>query len=119
MHTHRSIYLSIVAASLACAFAGTTPAAEPAKGPTRAEVKALVLQARANDTLMPAGEVPIPFAAFSPTRSRAEVKAEVMRARANDELIAAGERINGYEPASEPTQVANKARPGVITAARR
>jgi hypothetical protein len=91
MNATRSFLLTITAASLALASAGTARAAENSDAPTRAEVKALVLQASAEGRLMPAGEVPFPFTVARGTAERADVKAATRQAAADGTLMAAGD----------------------------
>ena len=102
MNARQSTFLSIVIASVAAACAGSARGQELPAGPTRAEVKALVLQARHNGELMPAGEVPAPSSVAKSIRSRSDVQAAVLQARAEGELMPAGERSTLDDPASEP-----------------
>jgi hypothetical protein len=92
MSRKHTFYLSLVAAALA-ATASSALAAEPAAGPSRAEVKASVLAARANGELRPAGEATQPFAsrAGTPVASYREVREETLLARAHGQLVPAGE----------------------------
>ncbi|MBV9891620.1 MAG: hypothetical protein JO090_12135, partial [Rhizobacter sp.] len=73
--------------------AGATVASAQTSSPTRAEMHADVLQARARHELVPAGEAVQPFAPVAATsaRSRADVRDEVLQARARGELVPAGE----------------------------
>ena len=75
---------------------------------TRAELKAEVLQARAQGQLLAAGEenVVAPEAGGT-TLARATVKAQVLTARANGELIPAGEALASAHP-THPTQRVTK-----------
>ena len=101
MNARQSTFVSIVIASLAAAFAGSARGQEAPTGPTRAEVKALVLEARDNGELMPAGEVPVPFAAAKSIRARSDVKAEVIPATRRRGAHARG-NARPRDPASEP-----------------
>ena len=92
MSTQHTVSLSILAIALAAA-ATSALAADAAGNPSRAEVRASVLQARASGQLMPAGEASQPFptaAAISTTSSR-QVHDETLQARAHHELVPAGE----------------------------
>jgi len=92
MSPKHTFSLSILAVALAAAASGAL-AADPAGNPTRAEVKAGVLQARAHGQLMPAGEAsqPFPTAAGTSTLSARQVRDETLMARAHGELVPAGE----------------------------
>lgn len=92
MSLKHTFYLSIVLVALA-ATAGNALAGEPGAGPSRAEVKAAVLEARANGQLRPAGEATEPFSVPSGTAiaSYRQVRAETLMARANGQLVPAGE----------------------------
>lgn len=96
MNAKQMFVASVMVASIGAAWA---PAAHADSGLTRADVKAQVLQARAQGLLRPAGEAVEPFSATTsgPTRSRQEVRAEVLQARASGELIPAGEAIAPFE----------------------
>jgi hypothetical protein len=88
------VSLSILTVTLALASsAGQALAADPSSSPTRAEVKASVLEARARGQLMPAGEASQPFAvaATPSTLSYREVRNETLMARAQGALVPAGE----------------------------
>jgi len=90
MKASRILTSSIVAASLVAA--AISVAASEAQPMSRAEVKALVLQARADGTLMRAGDAPQPSMVSTGSRlSRQEVRDEVTIARASGELMPAGE----------------------------
>jgi len=80
--------LSIVAV----AFAATAAVAQD-QAPTRADMKAAVVAARARGELVPAGEAVQPFARATTTsaRSRTDVRDEVLQARAQGELVPAGQ----------------------------
>ena len=86
------LYLSILATALA-ATAGSALAADPSGSPSRAEVDASVLQARAHGQLRPAGEAVEPFmsATGGSTLSYRQVREETLLARAHGELVPAGE----------------------------
>jgi len=88
MSTKRTFSLSILAAALVVSASGAL-AAHPSASPTRAEVKASVLQARAHGQLMPAGEAsqPIPTAAGTSTLTSRQVRDETLQARAHGELV--------------------------------
>jgi len=90
MNLKQALQLSIVAAALMTASA--TAAADP-QAPSRSEVKAHVMQARANGELIRAGEAAEPFVvrATGPQRSRQELRAEVLQARAAGALVPAGQ----------------------------
>jgi hypothetical protein len=88
--------VSLAALTIALALvasAGQALAADEAAAPTRAEVKASVLAARAHHELKPAGEATQPFAAPSggAARSFADVRSETLEARAHGMLVPAGE----------------------------
>ena len=105
MNTRQLFVASIISASVVAAVASAAYAGEAgaAGGTSRAETKALVLQARAAGTLQPAGEATQPiFQAGSTgaTRTRADVRAEVLQARARGELVAAGEGMPSFESAA-------------------
>ena len=101
MNVKQVFRFSIVAVVLAAA----APFAD-AQGPspTRAEVKASVLHARATGQLVPPGQAVHPFAVASTgtQRSRADVREEVLQARADGELVPAGEgmRFDASTPLS-------------------
>ena len=82
--------LSIIVAALAATAGGALAAGD---NPSRADVKAQVLQARANGELKPAGEAAEPFttATGASTLSRRQVKDETLQARADGDLVPAGE----------------------------
>jgi hypothetical protein len=84
--------ISIVAVALAAATGGAHAAGTNAS-PSRATVRAEVLQARNDRALRPAGEATQPFTvmAAASTLTRAEVRAETMQARARHELTPAGQ----------------------------
>ena len=91
MSPKHTFYLSLIAAALAVT-ASSALAAEPA-GPSRAEVKAAVLEARANGQLRPAGEATQPLAipGGTPVASYRQVRDETLMARAHGQLVPAGE----------------------------
>lgn len=91
MSPNRTLLLSLIAAALA-ATASSALAAEPA-GLSRAEVKAAVLEARANGQLRPAGEATQPFSTpgGTPVASYRQVREETLMARASGQLVPAGE----------------------------
>lgn len=89
MKATRTLTSAIVAASLAAAaFTVTAGEAQPI---SRAEVKVLVLQARADGTLMRGEAAPYAMATSGSQLSRKEVRDEVMIARASGEMMPAGE----------------------------
>ena len=92
MSTKRTFSLSILAAALVVSARGAL-AADPSASPTRAEVKASVLQARAHGQLVPAGEASqaFPTAAGTSTLTSRQVRDETLQARAHGELVPAGE----------------------------
>ena len=92
MSTKRTFSLSILAAALVVSASGAL-AADPSGSPTRAEVKASVLEARAHGQLMPAGEAsqPFPTAATTSTLTSLQVRFETLLALAHGELVPAGE----------------------------
>jgi len=96
MNAKQMFVASVMVASIGAAWA---PTAHADSGLTRADVKAQVLQARAQGLLRPAGEAVEPFwvAASGQTRTRQDVRAEVLQARASGELIPAGEAIAPFE----------------------
>ncbi|MEP7301021.1 MAG: hypothetical protein ABI699_05785 [Caldimonas sp.] len=81
--------LSILAAALAATAGGALAAGNPG----RAEVKAAVLQARADGELRPAGEAagPLTIASGDSPLSRRQIRDDTLQARAHGELIPAGE----------------------------
>ena len=86
--------LSILAAALAASAGGALAADPSGKGPSRAEVKASVLEARAHGQLMPAGEgrsSPRHEPAGTSTLSRRQVRDET--------LLARGQRPSSFPPA--------------------
>ena len=91
MSPKQTLCLSVIAVALA-AVAGNALAAGPA-GLSRAEVKASVLEARANGQLRPAGEAIEPFAMRSEAAplSYRQVREETLMARATGQLVPAGE----------------------------
>ena len=96
MNAKQMFVASVMVASIAAAWA---PTAHADSGLTRADVKAQVLQARAQGLLRPAGEAVEPFSAITSgqTRSREQVRAEVLQARASGTLIPAGEAVAPFE----------------------
>ncbi|MGZ5132192.1 MAG: hypothetical protein ACXWJ1_12810 [Caldimonas sp.] len=84
--------VSILAAALAATASGALAAGETGS-PSRADVKAAVLQARAHGELIPAGEAPHPFTVATgvSTSSRRQVRDDTLQARADGELIPAGQ----------------------------
>lgn len=105
MNAKQLLVASVIAASVGAAFAPVAWAGEGSQGPTRAEMKALVLQARANGELRPAGQAsePIAYPMAASTRSREELRAEVLQARAHGELIPSGQAVAPFEPVSQST----------------
>jgi len=92
MTPKHTFFLSILTAALATS-AGGALAADPSASPSRADVKASVLQARAQGQLRPAGEAAEPFtpAPAGSTLSYRQVREETLLARAHRELVPAGE----------------------------
>jgi len=99
MSPKRTLSLSIVAAALAAATSGAL-AADPSGNPTRAEVSASVLQARAHGQLRPAGEAaePLQSPAVSSTLTSRQVREETLLARSHNQLVPAGEGSPVVEP---------------------
>ncbi|MEO8805214.1 MAG: hypothetical protein ABI433_03980 [Burkholderiaceae bacterium] len=88
LHLKHWAALGTIALAASTAFAADAPAL------TRAEVNAQTLAARANGTLVPAGElvdISRPALPGRPALSRADVMADVLAARASGRLLAAGE----------------------------
>jgi len=92
MSQQHTLSLAILAIALSGA-AGQAFAADANGNPTRAEVKASVLQARAEGTLTPAGEAIQPFTVRTApsTLTHRQVRNETLQARAQGELVPAGE----------------------------
>ena len=92
MSAKHFLSVSILAAALAATASGALAAGETGS-PSRADVKAAVLQARANGELKPAGEAIEPFkvATSDTPSSRRQVRDDTLQARARGELIPAGE----------------------------
>jgi len=92
MSPKHTLSLSILAAALA-AGSSAALAADQTGIPSRAEVKASVLQARANGQLTPAGEASQPFMtpAGASMLSHRQVRDETLQARAQGQLVPAGE----------------------------
>jgi len=92
MSPNRALSLSVLAAALAATASGAF-AADPSGSPSRAEVNASVLQARALGQLRPAGEAaePLLSATGGSTLSHRQVREETLLARAQGELVPAGE----------------------------
>ncbi|NUZ05957.1 DUF4148 domain-containing protein [Piscinibacter koreensis] len=106
MSTVRIAIKSVLAAAIGIAVAAPSRAADEAaapEGPTRDQVNAEVIAARADGTLQPAGDFdwPVVTAPAGISRSRDAVKQEVLEARANGSLIAAGEG-DGAGPVDVP-----------------
>ena len=100
MRPHPVSLLALTVTLALVASAGQVIAAEAPQGPTRAEVKASVLAARARGELKPAGEASQPFlepAAGEP-RTVAQVRGETLAARASGTLVPAGEGAPAYAP---------------------
>jgi len=91
MSPKHTLSLSILAAALAASSGGAF--ADESASPSRAEVKASVLQARAKGQLVPAGEATQPFATSTGTSTLTyrQVRDETLMARAHGELVPAGE----------------------------
>jgi hypothetical protein len=92
MNAKRFLSLSIVVAALAASASGAAAAGE-GEAMTRADMRALVLQARANGELQRAGEAAQPFIAPAGvfTVSRRQVRDDVLVARALGQLTPAGQ----------------------------
>ena len=103
--------LSIVAVAFAAAAGG---AAAQSQAPTRADMHAAVVQARARGELVPAGEAVQPFASMATgsARSRADVRNEVLQARAEGELIPAGQGMT-FDAPTAPSLLARAEVQGV------
>lgn len=92
----------------AIALAASSSFAADAPGRTRADVNAQTLAARADGTLVPAGEgvdTRSPAITSRSALSRADVAADVMAARASGRLLAAGEAADpatAFGPATSP-----------------
>ena len=86
-------FLSVSILAALAATASVALAAGETGSPSRAEVKAAVLQARASGELKPAGEASEPFtvATGTSTLSRRQVRDDTLQARAHGELVPAGE----------------------------
>ncbi len=103
--------LSVVAIALSTLVAGHALAADPAAAKTREQVRAELVEAQRNGTLIADGETGQRFNQVSPhlypqatvvAKTRAEVKAELAVAQANGDLIADGQtgaRFNEVFPA--------------------
>lgn len=106
MTTH--LHLKHWATLGAIALAASSTFAADAPGRTRAEVNAQTLAARADGTLVPAGEGPATYGPVIGSRSaltRADVTADVLAARASGRLVAAGEAAEpatSFSPATGP-----------------
>ena len=95
------VSIAILTVTLAVvASAGQAFAADEAMAPSRAEVKASVVAARAQRQLVPAGEAAQPraLATAGDARSRAEVRDETMIARLFGMLVPAGEGSPAFAP---------------------
>jgi len=92
MSPKHTLSLSILTAALAT-LAGGALAADQTGSPSRAEVKASVLQARAHGQLTPAGEATQTFmmSTRASTLSHRQVRDETLQARAQGLLVPAGE----------------------------
>jgi hypothetical protein len=92
MSPKHTLTFSILAIALA-ASAGGALAADEGASPSRADVKASVIQARAKGQLVPAGEAIQPFATSTAasTLTYRQVRDETLQARAHGELVPAGE----------------------------
>jgi hypothetical protein len=92
MSPKHTLFLSTLAAARAAAASGAF-AADPSGSPSRAEVKASVLEARAHGQLRPAGEAAEPFmsAPGGSTLTYRQVRDATLLARAHGELVPAGE----------------------------
>ncbi|MEO8081356.1 MAG: hypothetical protein ABI641_12555 [Caldimonas sp.] len=123
MTAKHSFFVSLLSTVVAATFAVATleARAADAAGPTRAEVKAQVLQAAASGGLRAAGEAPEPYAdlAAGPARSREEVRAELRQAGARGELVAAGQGVSPAEPGSRSLLARAEVRLAVVEARRR
>ena len=92
--------LSVVAIALSTLVAGHALAADPAQAKTREQVRAELVEAQRNGSLIADGETGLRFNQVSPhlypqatvvAKTRADVKAELAQAQANGDLIADGE----------------------------
>lgn len=92
MSPQHTLSLAILMTALA-ASSGSALAAGENGSPSRAEVRASVLQARASGQLVPAGEAVQPFATSTgaSTLTHRQVRDETLQARARGELVPAGE----------------------------
>ena len=92
MSAKHFLSVSLLAAALAATASGALAAGETGS-PSRADVKAAVLQARAHGELIPAGEAIQAFkvATSDSPLSRRQVRDDTLQARAHGELIPAGE----------------------------
>jgi len=92
MSMQHTLSLSILAIALAGA-AGQALGADAAGGPTRDEVKAAVLKARASGELRPAGEAtePLTIRNAPSMLTQRQVREATLQARAHGELVPAGE----------------------------
>jgi hypothetical protein len=97
MNAKQIFRFSIVAVALAAA---APYAAAQGASPTRADVKASVLEARARGALIPAGEAthPVNAATFVAQRTRADARREVLQARADGDLVPAGQGMSFDAP---------------------
>jgi hypothetical protein len=99
MSAKRLFSLSLVVAALA---AGASGAVAAGQGDTfsRADMKALVVQARANGELQPAGEAAHRFdrATGTSTLSRRQVRDDTLVARALGQLVPAGQGVGQVVP---------------------
>ncbi|MGZ8259284.1 MAG: hypothetical protein ACXWUL_01890 [Caldimonas sp.] len=104
MNAKHLFRFSIVAAALVAA---APYAVAQERAATRADVRAAVLQARAEGTLIPPGQGVRP--SFQPQtyaeRTREDVRREVLQARADGELVPAGQG-SPFTPAAMPTMLA-------------
>ena len=99
MSAKRFLSVSLIAAALVASAGGAVAAGE-GDTMTRADMKALVLQARANGELQPAGEAANRFtvATSTSTLSRRQVRDDTLVARALGQLIPAGQGVGQVVP---------------------
>lgn len=99
MSAQRVLSLSLLVAVVAASASGAVAAREGDSMP-RAEMKALVVQARANGELQPAGEAAHRFtlATTPSTLSRRQVRDDTLLARALGQLTPAGQGVGQVVP---------------------
>src|SRR6185437_6242501 len=96
------LFASTLAASILTAFATVSAHGEDAAGPTRDQVKADFLHARATGHAMPAGEASAVFedASTSPALTRADVRGEFALARTAGQLVPRGDATSPIDDGS-------------------